>query len=59
MCVYLYREGSVHMRSGDFRGQKKMSDTQELELQVVERCLTWVLGRKLRSSERTAHALSC
>lgn len=39
--------GSVHMSAGIHGGQKKVSDLLELELQVIVRHLTWVLGTEL------------
>lgn len=47
MCV------SVHMSLGAHGG----IDSPELELQVVVRCLMWVLGIKLRSFGGTVYAL--
>lgn len=34
----------IDMNAGDYQVQKKTSNPQELELQVVVRHLTWVLG---------------
>lgn len=38
--------------------QKRVPDTLELKLQVVVSCLMWVLGIKLRSSERAESSLN-
>lgn len=44
MSVYLYECSCTSMCLGMHRGQKKMSDTLNLELKMVVSCLTWVLG---------------
>lgn len=41
------------------RGVQEMAlNPTELELKVAVRCLIWVLGNKLKSSVRIAHALT-
>lgn len=52
-CVYVYRVCRTH------RGQKRMSGIPELDLQMVGRCLMWVMGAKLRPSGKTVGALNC
>ena len=57
MCIYV----SVcvkHMSIGSLRGQKMTLESLVLELQVVVRHLTWVLGAKLRSFARAACPLN-
>lgn len=39
----------MHMGSGVLRGQKRVSDSLELELQALDSYPTWVLGTKLGS----------
>lgn len=41
------------------RGQKRVLDSLELELQSDVSCLPWVLGSELRSSGRAASPLDC
>lgn len=52
MCGY----GHTSVSAG--RGQKRVSDPLELELQGVIRHPTWVLKIQLRSSVRVARVLS-
>lgn len=40
------------------RGQKRESDSMELELQVVVNVPTWMLGHKLRSSSAPVSTLN-
>jgi hypothetical protein len=40
------------------RGQRRISDLLELELQAIVSCLMWVLGTELGSSAGAAGALS-
>lgn len=49
----------VHMNVGSLGDWKKVSDSLELELQVVVSCVTWVLGPKLGSPARAVHVLHC
>lgn len=39
-------------------GQKKVPDPFEIALQMIECCLTWVLGTKVRISGRAAISLA-
>ena len=55
VCVYV----SVRMWLCALRGLGRMSDPLELELQVAESCLTWLLGIKLCFSQSAASALNC
>lgn len=48
----------VHMSTGAFGGQERVSDALELELETVVSCYAWVLGPELRSCGRTASALN-
>lgn len=41
----------IHTQEDTPRGQQRVSDPLELELQVLVSCLQGVLGTKLRSSE--------
>lgn len=43
---------SVHMSIDAHRGQKRPSDSPEVELQVAVNLLTWVLGTELQSFAR-------
>lgn len=53
VCAY------VIVGAGIGRGQERVLDLQDLELQVVVNCLTWVLGLELGSSESPTSALCC
>lgn len=44
--------------TGAYRGQKRVSDIRELELQAVVSSPMWVLESKLRSSKKQA-VLTC
>lgn len=43
--------------AGAFRGQNRILNLLELELQLVVSCLTWELGNDLGSSGKAASAL--
>lgn len=45
-----------HMCAGAGRGQKRVTDPLEMELQIIMGCLTWGLGN--RSPARAIHALN-
>lgn len=49
-CIYV-----GHDVSGAYEGQKRVMDPLEL----ISRCLMWVLVNKFESSVRAASALSC
>lgn len=56
VCVCMY----MHIYVGTRRGRRKMSDPQELELQMVVSWPVWVLGplQVLGSSTRAARVLA-
>ena len=51
MCVSVCMNVHIHTQEDTPRGQQRLSDSLELELQVFVSCLQGVLGTKLRSSE--------
>jgi hypothetical protein len=50
--------GDPYVNAGASGGQRRMSDSLELELQAVVRYLMWVMGTELRSSGRVVNALN-
>lgn len=53
MCLWLLVR---HVHADALRGHKRVSYSLKLELQMVVRCLIWVLGTELRSAAGTANA---
>lgn len=53
LCVF------VHVCAGTLGGQRRASDSMELELQAVVSCRMWASGGKLRSSKRAVPTLPC
>ena len=50
LCIYVHA-------CGTYRGQKRISDPLELELQVVMSCLIWVQGTEIKPSGRASSIL--
>lgn len=57
MCVCL-ECGYERVSAGTIRGQQRASDPLELEVQVLVRCLTCVLGADLGPSLRAIRTLN-
>lgn len=57
ICIYLCKEGYVHLSVSARRSQKRMSHPTELEFHAVMSHLTRVLGVKLSSSTRAITTL--
>jgi len=57
MCIFFFMY--VHKRMDAWGDQKRVSGSQELDLEVVVSLLTWVPGTELGSSERVTSFLSC
>lgn len=49
--------GFLQVSKGACRGQKKVSDSLELEIDAIVNCLLWALGAKLWSPGRTVCTL--
>lgn len=56
---YKYMCVSVRVSVGTHEDQQRAPDPRELELLVVVSHLTWLLGTKFGSYERSASALNC
>lgn len=54
MCVYASVCMYSTLRADVYGGQRKVSDSLDLKLQVVVSCLTRVLGNKLKSCVKAA-----
>lgn len=58
-CAYIFLWGYVHMITIACIGQKRISDTLKLKVDVVVSYLMWVLETEDRSSTRVAFPLNC
>ena len=56
--MYVPASIHVHVYVGAHRGQRRASDSLELELQASGSCLIWMPGIELRSSVTPASALN-
>lgn len=59
VCMFVFLWGEcVHVHLGAHGGQKRVSDSLELELQAILSHLTWVLGIKFQSPEKAVDSLN-
>lgn len=58
MCMYVYVCVSVCLYVGSHRGQKRVLDPMEQELQAVVNIPTWILGPKSQISARVVDAFN-
>lgn len=54
LCVCIYQ----HVYGGSYRGQNRVAELLQLELQAALNCPTSLLGAELRSSESATSALT-
>lgn len=51
--LFMFSYRSVHMSACTCGGQKRVLDSQDMELLVVVSCLLWMLGLKLQSLQES------